>query len=62
MAILSFCNHSIFTIGSYGFWASYLAGGEVLYADVKTEIPFTHSTSFYNDANLSNFVHINDIP
>ncbi|KAB7502526.1 Galactoside 2-alpha-L-fucosyltransferase 1 [Armadillidium nasatum] len=34
MAILSFCNHSIFTLGTYGFWASYLAGGEVLYADM----------------------------
>ena len=28
---LSFCHHSIITGGTYGFWAAYLAGGEVIH-------------------------------
>ncbi|KAK7017566.1 hypothetical protein SK128_027598, partial [Halocaridina rubra] len=35
MAILSSCNHSIVTMGSFGFWTGFLAGGEVVYPDVK---------------------------
>ncbi|XP_078276245.1 galactoside alpha-(1,2)-fucosyltransferase 2-like [Rhinoraja longicauda] len=30
-AILAHCNHTIMTIGTFGFWAAYLAGGEVIY-------------------------------
>ncbi|XP_041059067.1 galactoside alpha-(1,2)-fucosyltransferase 2-like [Carcharodon carcharias] len=30
-AILAHCNHTIMTIGTFGFWVSYLAGGEVIY-------------------------------
>lgn len=31
LAVLSSCNHTIMTYGSFGFWGSYLAGGEVVY-------------------------------
>ncbi|XP_067861394.1 galactoside alpha-(1,2)-fucosyltransferase 2-like [Heptranchias perlo] len=30
-AILAHCNHTIMTIGTFGFWAAYLAGGETVY-------------------------------
>lgn len=30
-ALLAHCNHTIITIGNFGFWAAYLAGGEVVY-------------------------------
>ncbi|KAK7074847.1 Glycosyl transferase 11 [Halocaridina rubra] len=36
MALLSSCNHSIITMGSFSFWAGYLTGGEVVYPDVLT--------------------------
>ncbi len=45
MALLTQCNHSITTVGTFGWWASYLAGGEVVYyhppAEPKT--PFGYS-------------------
>ncbi|XP_041378212.1 galactoside alpha-(1,2)-fucosyltransferase 2-like [Gigantopelta aegis] len=31
MAILSLCNHTIMTVGTFGWWGGYLAGGTVLY-------------------------------
>ncbi|XP_075184237.1 galactoside alpha-(1,2)-fucosyltransferase 2-like [Anomaloglossus baeobatrachus] len=30
-AVLAHCNHTIMTIGSFGFWPSYMAGGETIY-------------------------------
>ncbi|KAG9481609.1 galactoside alpha-(1,2)-fucosyltransferase 2-like [Eleutherodactylus coqui] len=30
-ALLVSCNHTIMTIGTFGFWASYLVGGETIY-------------------------------
>ncbi|KAM4651346.1 galactoside alpha-(1,2)-fucosyltransferase 2-like [Discoglossus pictus] len=30
-ALLAHCNHTIMTIGTFGFWAGYLAGGETIY-------------------------------
>lgn len=33
MALLSQCNHTIMTIGTFGFWAAYLAGGETVHLD-----------------------------
>ncbi|XP_078511178.1 galactoside alpha-(1,2)-fucosyltransferase 2-like [Lissotriton helveticus] len=32
-SLLAHCNHTIMTIGTFGFWAGYLAGGEVIYLD-----------------------------
>lgn len=31
LAILSQCNHTIFTQGTFGWWAAYLAGGDAVY-------------------------------
>ena len=31
LAILSSCNHTIMTVGTYGWWAGYLAGGMTTY-------------------------------
>jgi len=31
LAILAACNHTIITVGSYGWWAGYLAGGVTIY-------------------------------
>ncbi|XP_042890484.1 galactoside alpha-(1,2)-fucosyltransferase 2-like [Penaeus japonicus] len=44
LALLASCSHSIMTAGSFGFWASYLAGGEVLYAHLKgcSRTPWVH--------------------
>ncbi|XP_006898807.1 PREDICTED: galactoside 2-alpha-L-fucosyltransferase 1 [Elephantulus edwardii] len=30
-ALLTQCNHTIMTIGTFGFWAAYLAGGDTVY-------------------------------
>ncbi|XP_078080592.1 galactoside alpha-(1,2)-fucosyltransferase 2-like [Mustelus asterias] len=30
-AILAHCNHTIMTVGTFGYWAGYLAGGETIY-------------------------------
>ncbi|XP_069494382.1 galactoside alpha-(1,2)-fucosyltransferase 2-like [Ambystoma mexicanum] len=32
-SFLAHCNHTIMTIGTFGIWAGYLAGGEVIYLD-----------------------------
>ncbi|CAL4094638.1 unnamed protein product, partial [Meganyctiphanes norvegica] len=44
MALLASCNHSIMTVGSFGWWSSFLAGGEVVYALLfnYTIPPFAH--------------------
>ena len=31
LAVLTLCNHSIITTGTFGWWGAYLAGGEVVY-------------------------------
>lgn len=31
LAILSYCNHTIMTVGTFGWWAGYLAGGITVY-------------------------------
>lgn len=36
MALLAACNHSIVTVGTYGFWGAYLAGGTVLTPEKQT--------------------------
>jgi galactoside 2-L-fucosyltransferase 1/2 len=33
MAILASCNHTIITMGSFGWWSAYLAGGVTVYCD-----------------------------
>lgn len=55
MALLSSCNHSIVTMGSYGFWTGYLAGGEVVYPDVKLYSDYRFSRSMYERLRLEHF-------
>ncbi|XP_075394023.1 galactoside 2-alpha-L-fucosyltransferase SEC1-like [Tenrec ecaudatus] len=31
MALLTQCNHTVITVGTFGFWAAYLAGGDTIY-------------------------------
>ncbi|XP_043229859.1 galactoside alpha-(1,2)-fucosyltransferase 2-like [Amphibalanus amphitrite] len=38
MALLSACNHSVVTVGTYGFWGAYLAGGTVLVPERQTHL------------------------
>ncbi|KAK4327780.1 hypothetical protein Pmani_001763 [Petrolisthes manimaculis] len=56
MALLSSCNHSIYTTGSYGFWSSYLAGGEVVYADITTNKAYRFSRQIFERSGLDNFL------
>ncbi|XP_042858012.1 galactoside alpha-(1,2)-fucosyltransferase 2-like [Penaeus japonicus] len=58
MALLSSCNHSIITLGSYGFWTGYLAGGEVVYPDVKLQRQYRFSREMYETVGLTNFTPI----
>ncbi|XP_063597384.1 galactoside alpha-(1,2)-fucosyltransferase 2-like [Penaeus indicus] len=55
MALLSSCNHSIVTMGSFGFWTGYLAGGEVVYPDVKLHSDYRFSKSMFERVRLENF-------
>ena len=45
MALLSQCDHSIMTVGTFGWWASYLTRGEVVYyhPQSKPKSPFGRS-------------------
>lgn len=58
MAILAACNHSVFSLGTFGFWASYLAGGEVVYPDIIIKKPNPFTTVFYKESRLANFTGI----
>ncbi|XP_072343300.1 galactoside alpha-(1,2)-fucosyltransferase 2-like [Scyliorhinus torazame] len=42
IAILAHCNHTIMTVGTFGYWVGYLAGGETIYLTNFTlpESPF----------------------
>ncbi len=46
MSILSQCNHSIMTVGTFGWWGSFLAGGKVIYMKNVT-IPGTKFARFF---------------
>ncbi|KAM4015839.1 galactoside alpha-(1,2)-fucosyltransferase 1-like [Anomaloglossus baeobatrachus] len=50
-ALLAHCNHTIMTIGSFGFWAAYLAGGETIYLTNFTDSPH-HRTFKYEIIHL----------
>jgi galactoside 2-L-fucosyltransferase 1/2 len=39
MAALALCEHMIVTAGTYGWWAAWLAGGEVIH-DLNYPVPF----------------------
>ncbi|XP_068210986.1 galactoside alpha-(1,2)-fucosyltransferase 2-like isoform X2 [Palaemon carinicauda] len=55
MAALSSCNHSIITLGSFGFWTGFLTGGEVVYPDVKYKREYRFSRSMYEKVGLRSF-------
>ncbi|XP_074658191.1 galactoside alpha-(1,2)-fucosyltransferase 2-like [Tubulanus polymorphus] len=50
-SLLMSCNHSIMSVGTFGWWASFLAGGEVVYY----RYPARPGSDFANDMNLSEF-------
>ena len=56
MGLLSRCNHSIMTLGSFGFWTSYLGSGITLYPDVETKIPWPFTRSRYEESFLTDFI------
>lgn len=41
MAILTACNHTIMTVGTFGWWSAYLAGGQTIYYN-NFPAPGTH--------------------
>ncbi|GAB6032157.1 fucosyltransferase 1 (galactoside 2-alpha-L-fucosyltransferase, H blood group) [Chamberlinius hualienensis] len=58
-AILTNCNHTIFTIGTFGHWAAYIAGGEVVYLANFT-LPDSVYRKFFKTGNtfLSHWIPI----
>lgn len=36
LAVLSLCDHAVYDVGSFGFWAAAMTGGEVVVADVAS--------------------------
>ncbi|XP_066957193.1 galactoside alpha-(1,2)-fucosyltransferase 2-like [Macrobrachium rosenbergii] len=55
MALLASCDHSIITLGSYGFWCGYLSGGEVVYPDIAVMPSYTFQRTWYEYGQLQNF-------
>ncbi|XP_060065204.1 galactoside alpha-(1,2)-fucosyltransferase 2-like [Ylistrum balloti] len=53
--LLVACNHTIMTVGSFGWWAGYLAGGDVIYFKypVKDHTKARHQF----DTNFSDYFH-----
>ena len=48
LAILASCNHSIVDYGTFGYWASFLAGGQVVWAKDNLKEPLkSYPVSFY---------------
>ena len=43
LAVLSMTDHMILTVGTFGYWAAYLSGGEVVY--YKDAILLNHPTN-----------------
>ncbi|CAL4064946.1 unnamed protein product, partial [Meganyctiphanes norvegica] len=52
MATLSMAKDSIITLGSFGFWTGYLAGGEIVYPDVKFQKRYRFSRAIYEEVGL----------
>ncbi|XP_064609556.1 galactoside alpha-(1,2)-fucosyltransferase 2-like [Liolophura sinensis] len=47
MAILSLCNHTVMTVGSYGWWSAFLTGGTTTY-QIQQTIPGTELDKRFN--------------
>ena len=48
-AILSKCNHTIITVGTFGWWAAWIAGGEAVYY----EQPISSNSTLFNKFSAS---------
>ncbi len=50
MALLSVCNHTIMTTGTFGWWGAWLAGGSVIYYSTpfNTSLPLSKHYSIYD--------------
>ena len=46
LAVLAACNHTIMTLGTFGFWSAYLAGGDVIYL-TKNFLPNSRFLNFF---------------
>ncbi|XP_054444380.1 galactoside alpha-(1,2)-fucosyltransferase 1 [Pteronotus mesoamericanus] len=59
-ALLTQCNHTVMTIGTFGFWAAYLAGGDTVYLANFT-LPDSHFLKIFKPeaAFLPEWVGIN---
>nr|XP_045582857.1 galactoside alpha-(1,2)-fucosyltransferase 2-like isoform X2 [Procambarus clarkii] len=55
LAILTSCNHSIVTMGSFGFWSAYLTGGEVVYPDIDFKKEYRFSRQTYEKIGMKSF-------
>lgn len=51
LALLSLCDHNIMTVGTFGFWAAFLAGGENIYF----AHPFGRGTGLYDGFSHEDF-------
>ncbi|XP_064609840.1 galactoside alpha-(1,2)-fucosyltransferase 2-like [Liolophura sinensis] len=60
IAILSLCNHTIMTVGSYGWWSAWLAGGTTIY-QIQQTIPGTELHKRFNltDYMLPDWIGLN---
>jgi len=47
--LLTSCDHVVMTTGSFGWWAAYLAGGEVIYFNQTSDPKFTPIPGFSHD-------------
>ncbi|XP_047739374.1 galactoside alpha-(1,2)-fucosyltransferase 1-like [Hyalella azteca] len=59
LCLLTRCNHSIITFGSYSFWSGYLSPGISVYPHLTyTSFDYLFSKSFYEAAHLYDFLPI----
>nr|XP_053632759.1 galactoside alpha-(1,2)-fucosyltransferase 1-like [Cherax quadricarinatus] len=58
LATLASCNHSIISLGSYGFWTGYLTGGQVLYPSITFGKTCMFSREWYTLSRLKRFIPI----
>uniref|UniRef100_A0A6A7FW40 L-Fucosyltransferase n=1 Tax=Hirondellea gigas TaxID=1518452 RepID=A0A6A7FW40_9CRUS len=58
MCLLSRCNHSIITLGSFGFWTGYFSPGTTTYPDFMstTSREYFLSRARYERAQIENFI------
>lgn len=51
LAILSLCNHTVFTVGTFGWWAAWLAGGTAVYYPDQVNV----STTLYDQLKVDDY-------